>query len=138
MSSPDQSSAATEGAAIEFEYTNWEGRKGIRQAIPLNIRFGKSEWHDVPQWLMLAYDIDKQAEREYAMADMQFEDGFLPGIDLALNEPQAAPKLSDFAELKLLIDEYDPENSDWNFRRGVLLDILVRIWPTSSQVTRPK
>jgi len=34
-----------------------------------------------------------------------------------------------FAELKLLIDEYDPSNSDWNFRRGALLDVLVRLWP---------
>ncbi|MCK1585451.1 hypothetical protein IVB03_39345 [Bradyrhizobium sp. 168] len=89
-----RSSSTTEGAAIEFEYTNWEGRKGIRQAIPLSIRFGKSEWHGVPQWLMLAYDIDKRAEREYAMADMQFEDGFLPGIDLAPNEPQQPEHLA--------------------------------------------
>jgi hypothetical protein len=41
-------------------------------------------------------------------------------------------QLSDFAELKLLIDEYDPANSDWNFRRGVLLDILVRLWPQAA------
>lgn len=41
-------------------------------------------------------------------------------------------KLSDFAELKLLIDEYDPSQSDWNFRKNVLLDILVRIWPKES------
>jgi len=38
-------------------------------------------------------------------------------------------RLANFAELKLLIDEYDPVNSDWNFRKGILLDILVRIWP---------
>ena len=38
-------------------------------------------------------------------------------------------RLANFAELKLLIDEYDTPNSDWNFRKGVLLDILVRIWP---------
>ncbi len=41
----------------------------------------------------------------------------------------AKDQLVDFAELKLLIDEYDPANSDWNFRRGVLLDILMRLWP---------
>jgi hypothetical protein len=38
-------------------------------------------------------------------------------------------ELANFAELKLLIDEFDPVNSDWNFRKGILLDILVRIWP---------
>jgi hypothetical protein len=43
-------------------------------------------------------------------------------------------KLADFAELKLLIDEYNPANSDWNFRRGVLLDILVRIWPQDASL----
>src|SRR5581483_7014069 len=41
-------------------------------------------------------------------------------------------QLADFAELKLLIDEYNPANSDWNFRRGILLDILVRLWPKNA------
>lgn len=39
---------------------------------------------------------------------------------------------SELQELRLLIDEYDPTNSDWNFRRGVLLDVLVRLWPQAS------
>lgn len=29
-------------------------------------------------------------------------------------------------ELRLLIEEYDPQNSDWGFRKGVMLDILAR------------
>ena len=35
--------------------------------------------------------------------------------------------LADFVELKLLIDEFDPTNSDWNFRKGVMLDVLARL-----------
>lgn len=37
--------------------------------------------------------------------------------------------LADFARLKLLVDEYDPEKTNWDYRRGELLDVLVRIWP---------
>jgi len=63
---------------IEFEYCNWEGRKAIRQARPISIRFGKSEWHPKPQWLLLAFDIDREAEREFAMADMAFDEEDVP------------------------------------------------------------
>jgi hypothetical protein len=62
----------------------------------------------------------------------------MPGLELSQNDldgmtmdeiADAVESLTDFAELKLLIDEYDPAKSDWNFRKGVLLDILVRLWP---------
>lgn len=64
----------TTSAAIEFEYTNWVGRKSLRQAIPISVRFGTSEWHPEPQWLMLAHDLDKCENREFAMADMTFDE----------------------------------------------------------------
>lgn len=57
-------------------------------------------------------------------------------LDIAAGQtsPESAQQLTDFAELKLLIDEYDPTNSDWNFRKNVLLDVLVRLWPKASQL----
>lgn len=70
--------ASGNSGVIEFEYCNWEGRKAIRQARPISIRFGKSEWHPKPQWLLLAFDIDKEAEREFAMADMAFDEEDVP------------------------------------------------------------
>lgn len=32
-------------------------------------------------------------------------------------------------ELRLLIDKYNPANSDWNFRKGVMLECLDRLSP---------
>jgi len=52
---------------VGIDYTNWRGERTLREIIPISIRFGTSEWHPEPQWLLLAYDIDKQAEREFAM-----------------------------------------------------------------------
>jgi predicted DNA-binding transcriptional regulator YafY len=65
---------------LEFEYCNWEGRKSIRRVRPISVRFGKSEWHPKPQWLMLALDLDKGQEREFAMNDMEFIDEFPSGV----------------------------------------------------------
>jgi hypothetical protein len=73
---------------VEFEYTNWEGRKSLRRARPISIRFGKSEWHPKPQWLMLAFDIDKGSDREFAMADMEFEDNALAALALSSAKPR--------------------------------------------------
>ncbi len=71
---------------VDFEYTNWEGRKSLRRARPISIRFGKSEWHPKPQWLMRAFDLDKGEEREFAMVDMEFEDSGLAALALSSAE----------------------------------------------------
>lgn len=55
---------------LVFAYKNWEGEWATRRVIPKSVRFGVSEWHREPQWLMLAVDIDKGALREFAMKDM--------------------------------------------------------------------
>lgn len=54
-----------------FVYTNWRGevdRRTVRG--PITLRIGSTAWHDRDQWLMRAYDLDRQAWREYAMADV--------------------------------------------------------------------
>ncbi|TSD89161.1 hypothetical protein FFK22_009010 [Mycobacterium sp. KBS0706] len=43
---------------------------GERRAVPMSVRFGSTEWHPEPQWLLRAFDVEKQAEREFAMKDM--------------------------------------------------------------------
>lgn len=53
-----------------FDYTNHKGSEGPRQAEPMAIRYGSSNYHGQPQWLMLGYDYKKDAPREYAMRDM--------------------------------------------------------------------
>jgi hypothetical protein len=50
-------------------YTNWRGETSRRRIIPKSVRYGSTEWHPEPQWLMLAWDDDKQADREFALKD---------------------------------------------------------------------
>ena len=58
------------GETLTFVYRNWRGEVAERKVIPLSVHYGATEWHPEPQWLMRAFDLDKQAERDFAMADM--------------------------------------------------------------------
>lgn len=52
-------------------YTNHRGETAYRRIIPRSIAFGTSPWHSEPQWLLKAFDVDKQAERDFAMLDIK-------------------------------------------------------------------
>lgn len=62
---------------ITFWYRNYKGEEGYRRVRPISIRFGVSDWHKEPQWLMLADDLgpsDAAAtikRREFAMRDIR-------------------------------------------------------------------
>lgn len=55
---------------VEIDYTNWQGERGKRRIVPHRIEFGSNEWHPEPQWLLVAYDHDKNAMRFFAMASI--------------------------------------------------------------------
>jgi hypothetical protein len=81
----DQDPLASDSGAEEqwliFWYRNYKGAEGMRRVRPLRIRFGSSEWHPEDQWLMLAYDLENNKEREFAMRDMS---GFVGNRDIEL------------------------------------------------------
>jgi hypothetical protein len=54
-----------------FVYRNYRGEIGVRAVLPISVRFGSTEWHPEPQWLLLADDTEKGAAREFAMRDMR-------------------------------------------------------------------
>lgn len=57
--------------AIVFWYRNYKGDEGYRRVRPISIRFGTSDWHKEPQWLMLADDTtNDNKRREFAMRDI--------------------------------------------------------------------
>lgn len=60
------------GERIRMQYVNWRGVKACRDITPKSIRFGASEWHKADQWLLSAFDHDKQEEREFALVDCDF------------------------------------------------------------------
>jgi predicted DNA-binding transcriptional regulator YafY len=55
---------------VFIDYKNWKGVVGIRHITPKGIHFGKTEYHPEEQWLLDAYDHDKEDFRTFAMNDI--------------------------------------------------------------------
>ena len=56
---------------VNIVYTNWKGETAIRRITPKQIYFGSNEWHPTQQWLLEAYDLDKQDIRNFALKDIR-------------------------------------------------------------------
>ena len=52
-------------------YTNYKGETEVRRIIPKEITFGSTQYHPEEQWLLVGYDVDKNAERTFAMKDVK-------------------------------------------------------------------
>lgn len=59
---------------LSFKYTNHRGETAIRIVTPNSVvfYFGSTEWHREPQWLMRAWDEEKNAMRDFAARDVSF------------------------------------------------------------------
>jgi hypothetical protein len=55
---------------LRFLYRNHRGVIAARRVRPDSVRWGSTEWHPEEGWLLRAFDLDKQAWRDFAMADM--------------------------------------------------------------------
>lgn len=55
---------------IVMTYTNYRGERSERRVVPERIWFGSTDWHPGPQWLMDAFDLDREAMRSFAMTDI--------------------------------------------------------------------
>ena len=55
---------------IKVKYKNYQGEIGIRNIIPQNVYYGSTEFHKTDQWLMDVWDVEKDAQRTYAMLDI--------------------------------------------------------------------
>lgn len=100
---------------IKVTYTNWKGVTSERTITPNSIRFDATDWHPEPQWLLRAWDEDRQAWRDFALKDFDFR------ADLATRQQAeavaaayeaAAERLSQNAKVineaygKVLLDTY--------------------------------
>lgn len=56
---------------VNIVYTNYKGKTAIRRIIPKSISFGHNEWHKEDQWLLIAFDLDKEADRTFALKDIK-------------------------------------------------------------------
>ena len=79
---------------IEALYLNWRGEIRLRKIkpIPESLRFGVSEWHKEPQWLLSAVDLEKSQIREFALA------GFMLGPRAAHAPKDEAGSIADLDE----------------------------------------
>lgn len=55
---------------VSFDYVNYRGEKSRRNVSPISLRFGVSEYHPEPQFLLFAFDRSKEEFREFALRDM--------------------------------------------------------------------
>lgn len=61
----------SKGSFIVFTYTNWKGETSVRKAIVSDFSFGSNEYHKEPQFMILAFDVEKSAYRTFATKDIK-------------------------------------------------------------------
>lgn len=55
---------------VKILYTNYRGEKAYRIVIPDSIYFGSTQWHPGEQWLLRAFDVQKNEWRDFAVKDI--------------------------------------------------------------------
>lgn len=62
---------ATESArTLRIDYTNWHGRRAIREIIPIRVFYGMNQWHQDFQWMIEAIDKESHGVRTFAMKNI--------------------------------------------------------------------
>ncbi len=56
---------------VRVVYTNWRGETAERTIVPIEIYWGSTEWHPEEQWLLKVWDVERNAERSYAVKDIK-------------------------------------------------------------------
>lgn len=56
---------------VRILYTNYKDETAYRNIVPERIWFGATRWHPEAQWLLDAFDIEKDALRNFAMKDIR-------------------------------------------------------------------
>ena len=66
----DEEPRIDRSTAVVIRYTNYRGETADRRIVPIRIRFGSTEWHPEEQWLLEAFDLDRDATRAFALRDV--------------------------------------------------------------------
>lgn len=95
-----------------FWYKNHRGEETTRRVRPISIRFGTSEWHKEPQWLMLAHDTEKDRQREFAMRDMS---GFVGSTEVPVAQSEISGlKVGDWVTYEMCVGQIKELRGDGN------------------------
>lgn len=57
--------------AVTILYTNYRGETAYRKIIPISIEYKSTDWHPEEQWLLNAFDTEKNADRSFAIKDIK-------------------------------------------------------------------
>jgi|LakMenEpi03Aug12_release.lakeMendotaPanAssembly.Ray.scaffolds.fasta_scaffold55650_2 hypothetical protein len=60
----------TDGEYLTFTYKNYRGEVSECRVLTEQLYFGSNEYHPEPQWLLEAYNIDREVTRTYALKDI--------------------------------------------------------------------
>lgn len=55
---------------IKVRYTNYRGEIAMRTIVPISFYFGSTEYHKEEQWLVKLWDVERAAERIYALKEI--------------------------------------------------------------------
>jgi hypothetical protein len=59
-----------------IRYRNHRGEVAWRRIMPGRVWYGETQWHPGQRWLLHARDLDRQADRDFALADvLEWKDG---------------------------------------------------------------
>lgn len=89
-------------------YTNWRGETSDRRLILGAVRFGSTDWHPDPTWLINAFDLDHPAQiwKEFDLTKCDFTRADQPPA-LALPEVAALVGAAEKAINDAVADEMD-------------------------------
>jgi hypothetical protein len=57
--------------SVNILYTNYRGETAVRRIVPIRVEFCETEWHPGKQWILVAQDLEKGAERSFACKDIR-------------------------------------------------------------------
>ena len=57
--------------AVNIVYANHRGETAVRRILPIRLEFAETEWHPGAQWILVVRDLDKGAERSFAVKDLR-------------------------------------------------------------------
>ena len=56
---------------VKIKYTNYKGQTAWRRILPTKILFTSTNWHKQNQWILEAFDYDKEEMRQFAVQDIE-------------------------------------------------------------------
>lgn len=62
--------AVNSAGKVKIDYTNYRGERGFRFIVPMTMYFSCTTFHPERQWLLDAWDCEKETYRTFAVKDI--------------------------------------------------------------------